>query len=578
MATIQSRKSRGHKYWYIVESRRVNGKPRPITLAYLGKPADLLARLKGEKRFSIKSYSHGDSRALLEIAEELGIVQAINESVVVGAKGKQPIRDGLTVGASLLLAALGRACHPTSKRGWHQWAKGTDLDYVLKINSRKLDSQHFWDQMDVLPVKEIPKIEEKIVRKLVDRYGLKLDLLLLDYTNFFTFIDSANTHCEIPQRGKNKQRRIDLRQIGLALLVSRKEQLPLFHYCYRGNKPDVTVFKEILEDVRNRITSLTKELEEVTIVFDKGNNSKANLADLEDTQIHYVGSLTPAYNKELIEQANKHFTILEIKKQKISVFRTQCDIWGSSKTVVVYISEHFRKGQIRGIRQELKKKFKLLESLKIKLQTPEKRRKKRLTRKYIERQVENILQGQYISEVVSWDLQGLGRGRWELSYGTDEVKLQDLASNRLGRRILMTDRHSWSTEEIMLAYRSQTKVEYAFRNFKNPFHGALRPSYHWTDQKLQVHSFTCVLADLLTMVAFMKAKQLAGYHGSVHQMMEELRAIRIATILEEKEGKRGRYKIEYKLEQLPEGAKPFVDALNIKEQNMRSNINVGVYS
>ncbi|MBD3321191.1 MAG: hypothetical protein GF350_08870 [Chitinivibrionales bacterium] len=47
MATIQSKTVRGHKYWYIVESRRVNGKSRPIVLAYLGKADTLLKRLQG---------------------------------------------------------------------------------------------------------------------------------------------------------------------------------------------------------------------------------------------------------------------------------------------------------------------------------------------------------------------------------------------------------------------------------------------------------------------------------------------------------------------------------------------------
>ena len=47
MATIQAKVSRGHKYWYIVESKRVNGKLRPIVLAYLGKADGLLRRLKG---------------------------------------------------------------------------------------------------------------------------------------------------------------------------------------------------------------------------------------------------------------------------------------------------------------------------------------------------------------------------------------------------------------------------------------------------------------------------------------------------------------------------------------------------
>ncbi len=50
MATIQAKTSRGRKYWYIVESRRVNGKPRPVVLAYLGKPIDLLQKTAGTER------------------------------------------------------------------------------------------------------------------------------------------------------------------------------------------------------------------------------------------------------------------------------------------------------------------------------------------------------------------------------------------------------------------------------------------------------------------------------------------------------------------------------------------------
>ena len=47
MASLQHRISGGYKYWYIVESRRVNGKPRPIPLLYLGKADDILKRLQG---------------------------------------------------------------------------------------------------------------------------------------------------------------------------------------------------------------------------------------------------------------------------------------------------------------------------------------------------------------------------------------------------------------------------------------------------------------------------------------------------------------------------------------------------
>jgi len=73
MATIQSKKSRGYKYWYIVESRRVNGNPRPIVLAYLGKVDDLLKLLRGlTEGLRLKSYSHGAVAALLIVVNALG--------------------------------------------------------------------------------------------------------------------------------------------------------------------------------------------------------------------------------------------------------------------------------------------------------------------------------------------------------------------------------------------------------------------------------------------------------------------------------------------------------------------------
>jgi len=121
MATIQSKKSRGHKYWYIVESRRVNGKPRPIVLEYLGRPDDLLKRLQGlTGGLRLKSYSHGAIAALLDVAHKLDISSLINQYVKSPRPymAEKPIRNNLTVGMSLLLAAIGRVCMPTSKRGW----------------------------------------------------------------------------------------------------------------------------------------------------------------------------------------------------------------------------------------------------------------------------------------------------------------------------------------------------------------------------------------------------------------------------------------------------------------------------
>ena len=130
MATIQSKKSRGHKYWYIVESRRVNGKPRPIVLEYLGRPDDLLKRLQGlNEGLRLKSYSHGAIAALLDVAYKLDISSLINQYVKSPRSymAEKPIRNDLTVGTALLPAAIRRVCMPTSKRGWSNWARTTIL-------------------------------------------------------------------------------------------------------------------------------------------------------------------------------------------------------------------------------------------------------------------------------------------------------------------------------------------------------------------------------------------------------------------------------------------------------------------
>jgi len=357
MAFLSSRKSRGKTYWSICESRRIEGKPRNIPIEYLGTAETLLKRLSDEDDCSIKSYSHGDTAALINIAIELDIVNIINRYIPNNQKGQRPVRNGLTVGGTFLLGAMGRACRPTSKMGWYNWCEKTSLEYCLKSSFRALDSQHFWDQMNSLPIESIPKIEEEIVKKLIDKYGVKLDCLFYDTSNFFTFIDSQNKRCDIPQRGKNKQKRADLRQIGVALMVSREAQFPLFHKTYRGNKNDVTVFKEVFPSLLNRLRSISKELYDITIIFDKGNNSKDNFKKVDcEEELYYVGGLVTSYFKDLVEEANRKFTTIKVRDEEISVFRTMKEIWGKQRTCVVIISEQLKQGQIRGIYQNLKKK------------------------------------------------------------------------------------------------------------------------------------------------------------------------------------------------------------------------------
>ena len=54
------------------------------------------------------------------------------------------------------------------------------------------------------------------------------------------FTGTANGKALVAQRGKAKQKRSDLRLVGLGLVVTRDGGIPLTWHAYPGDRPDVT--------------------------------------------------------------------------------------------------------------------------------------------------------------------------------------------------------------------------------------------------------------------------------------------------------------------------------------------------
>ena len=578
MATIQSKVSRGHKYWYIVESKRVNGKPRPIVLAYLGKADGLLRRLKGiTSEIRLKSYSHGGVGALLNIASRLDVAAIINKYIDSKRKyrPKKPMSNNLTAGITITLAAIGRVCMPTSKRGWLSWAKTTTLQYLLRCSLSKIDSQHFWDLMDALPVDKIPEVEADILANVFKIYNIESDSLFFDTTNFFTYIDSTNVRSTIARRGRNKQKRSDLRQTGLAMVVTKAYMIPLFHLSYDGNIADTVVFRKTVAKVKERLEKLGLALGKHTIVFDRGNNSKRNLATLEKLKLHYVGALTPYHHKKLIEDAKGSFKEVNIDGTVLKFYRDKQVIWGQKRTVVVFISSKLKAGRIRGIYQSLTKIEDNLKELKASLASP---KAKKRDRGKLEEKIVSIVKGQYIKNVINWELEEISDGKFILEFYIN-YKLLKKIEDSLGFRIIMTNRHSWSTTSIIGAYHGQSKIENAFKNLKNPYHLAITPQFHWTDHKIRVHMFICVLGYLLAATTWRRVRLSTQFNGTLDTLLDTLNNIRLATVLEESKTP-GAVKAIYKLEEMSAMENTLMEALEIKDlHNNRPKFNgVGVYN
>ena len=529
----------GHEYWYAVESVRVNGRPTTRHVAYLGRPEQMVERARGGATETIRSHSHGAVAALKALADRLEIAQTIDRHV------PQRRAQVASVGLTLLLAAIGRAVHPTSKRGFAQWAKLTTVEQLFKVRPDELTSAFFWDQMDKVPVATLQAIEREILARAVREFDVRTDLLLYDTTNFFTYIASDNKRCDLPQRGKNKQRRTDLRQLALALLVSRDGAVPMGSLLYRGNRNDVSVFTEAFASMRQELAAMAIEIESVTFVYDKGNVSKANQERLEN--VDYVTSLVPSHHGDLLalEEATA-----ERLADGTAVWRSRKELWGRERTVVMLVSEALRLGQRQGVDQHLGKALLALEAIRQGLLGAQRKRR----REAVEQAVAKVCRGPQLRGILSADVIECAPGHYDLAESIDMERYQWLCEHAFGRRLIVTTRDSWSTEEIVAAWRGQSHLERAFRVVKDPFHLAVRPQFHWTDQKIQVHVFCCLMGYLLGALMLRRLRG-AGLNHSARQMLDLLEEVRLATVVEHRgPGHPGRPAVRRQLEECEDHA------------------------
>jgi len=521
MATIQKKPCRGHAYWQIVESRRINGKPRPVVLMHLGTAEGLLRRLQqaGGKPLKAKVLQFGAIAALWNIAAELRVVRLIDQHV-----GKRD--QGLSCGQYMLLAALNRCVAPCSKAALYDWYRHSVLQRLLPASQQALSSQRFWDHMSYLAPETIAAIEEGIAAELLRRFDIDLRTLVFDATNFDTFIDTQ-TRGELAQRGHAKSKRADLRIVGLALLVSTDFAIPLLSHLYAGNQNDCAMFGSVTEALVDRFRHFRQQCEHVTLVFDGGNTSGANMQELDASPYHFITSLSLTHHPELLEIPLRRFErFCESRLEGVRAYRTTKEIWGRRRSVVVTRSETLLRGQLAGIAVALRKKRAALCDLRAKLRRSQQpgARGKGYSRSSLEKRLSEITSGQYVSEILKTEILAPANGHLDVRFWTDPSALAELTRTRLGKRILCTDNDEWSTQDIIFGSRAQFHVENAFRQMKNPHWVSFSPAFHWTDQKLRVHAFYCVLA--LTLSALLQRKAAkAGLNISVEALFEQLSAI-----------------------------------------------------
>src|SRR6266852_8220006 len=251
MASLYPKKISGKTYWYLREMARVDGRPKMVSERYLGTAADIAAAVEGAESSALpertRHLAFGDVAAAWGILEDLGVAAVIDE-----VTGSCPAGAALSAGTYLALAALNRLVAPCSKAAFADWWKTTVGDRLAKIPARALDHRYFWDAMHAVTLEQLGEISREIAVRIVGLSGADVSSVALDMTNFATFIATANGKAPVAQRGKAKQKRTDLRLVGLGLVVTRDGGIPLTSHAYPGGRPDVSQFPDMIARLKTQ--------------------------------------------------------------------------------------------------------------------------------------------------------------------------------------------------------------------------------------------------------------------------------------------------------------------------------------
>ena len=526
MASIVGKKRGTATYYYLVESARVDGQPRIVSQEYLGTAEELAAAMRGGGLGLPDKTRHkefGAVAAAWGMLDDLGVAAIIDE-----VTGPRPAGQPLSTGTYLALAALNRLVAPCSKAAFADWWKTTAADRFAKIPAAALDHRRFWDAMHAVTAGQLGEISQKIAVTIVQSAGVDVSSVALDMTNFATFIDTANGRAPIAQRGKAKQKRSDLRLVGLGLVVTRDGGIPLTWHAYPGNKPDVTQFPAMITQLRGRYQAVCAAAgvpaaaADMTVVFDAGQNSEANFTHLAAAGLRYIGSVPASDCPDLTAlPAGRRSVVDKDRFGGLTAYDTRRDVYGAPRRAILTHSPELRDSQARGFDgTTLAKAGRKLDELAATLA----RGKTRRGKDKVTAEIEAITAGPWVRRVIRWQLDGEQPRDLRLSWHVDQQARAALEQEIFGKHVLITDHDDWPVPEVVAGYRSQSEAEFSFRQMKDTHVVSFSPMHHWTEHNIRVHVFTCVLALQLAHLMRLRATR-ARLRMSVRELLRELAGI-----------------------------------------------------
>ena len=303
---MHTKMKKGRPYYYVRETPRIGGRSKVVNQVYLGS-ADRIMEMalnRDQPKLSNLQTKEYGSLFLANLVESyIGVSDIINSVATDSKNGKSP-----SIGEYFLFSVFNRMIEPRSKEALSEWYKNFPVHWIHPIDEDALNSKMYWKKWGQLSSEQLQKIAYSFFQKVNSLEPLGSDCLLLDTTNYFTYMDSK-TSSDLAARAKNKDGKHWLRQIGLALLVPRDTGIPLFYREYEGNCHDSKLFTRLLDEIHSAMKELSDQDRELTLVFDKGMNSEVNMENIDIKEdLHFITSYSPYFAKDLAEKDPGTFT------------------------------------------------------------------------------------------------------------------------------------------------------------------------------------------------------------------------------------------------------------------------------
>jgi len=540
MAHLHKKMKKGRPYYYIREIARVNGKPTVMSQVYLGSPDRMLELATGagaeDKVTKLKSEEFGALWLANQIDQKIDLIGLI-DAVVPKGKGE----TGPSVGEYFLYAVFNRMIDACSKRALPDWYRDTAIQQIRPVAVDELNSQRYWEKWERLDEQAVSEVARRLFRKLAELEPPSSGCFLFDTTNYFTFM-ASDTESELCRRGNNKEGRHWLRQVGVALLVSRDNQLPFFYREYEGNCHDSKLFFNIVDTVVASMKNLAVKPGNLSIVFDKGMNSDDNIAAIDGSEgINFITCYSPYFAPELVHVKLDKFAVADTTKNQeliqagqaddaLLAWRTTGQYWGKERTVVVTYNPKTARKQRYVFEGKLLKLETALFSMRDKVRKGKRHWK---TKKSIEERYRTLCEDLHLpKDLYNLDIE-MEQGRLVMRFRKHYYRIGKHC-DKFGKNILITDNSDWETGQIVQASLDRYMVEKSFRNSKDDDLVGVMPLRHWTDSKIKCHLLTCIIALCYLRLIELRMKK-AGSPMSAAVVMENMHRLHSCLLWREKQ-------------------------------------------